>query len=663
MPEITPFGAWASPITAVLAASGAVRIGGLALDGDDIYWLEGRPADQGRNVVVRMRASGLVEDVTAPPLNVRSRVHEYGGGAFAVAAGTLFFVEDADQRVWRRDPDGAPRPLTPEGPGRHADLVVDPARPRLVCVREDHGMPGEPCNTLVAIPLAGGAPEVLAAGADFHASPCFDGSGQRLAFLRWNHPNMPWQGTELWLAPVAADGTPGPAMLVAGGPDESIFQPAFSPDGVLHFVSDRGGWWNLYRWRDGVVEPVWQENVEIAVPQWLFGLSTYGWVDPSTIAYAFVREGLWHLGMVDTTTGVVTGVPTTLTEIAHLRAVPGRAVFVGASAAESPALWELATTRLSAGRELTAVGPRRLHQPSPARLDTAMVSRPVPVSFSTAGGAIAHALHYPPHNPAYQAPAGERPPLIVVSHGGPTWAASSALSLVVQFWTSRGFAILDVNYRGSTGYGRAYRQALDGVWGIADVEDCTAGARHLVERGLADPARLAIRGSSAGGYTTLAALTFTDLFRAGASYYGVGDLETLAKDTHKFESRYLETLIGPYPARIDLYHARSPLHHVDRLRCPVIFFQGLEDKVVPPAQAERMVAALTAKGVPAPHLVFPGEQHGFRRAETVARALEAELAFYRRVLALPEVLVGTLAGPPNPATGPAASAPPEPDAA
>jgi dipeptidyl aminopeptidase/acylaminoacyl peptidase len=438
---------------------------------------------------------------------------------------------------------------------------------------------------------------------------------------------MPWQETALWLASVAADGGLGPPRQVAGGAAESILQPEFSPDGVLHFLSDRSGWWNLYRLDHGVAEPLCPLDAELGTALWSFGQSTYAFVDRSTIVCAFQRDGLWHLGVIDTEAGRLAEVPAPLTEVSSVHAQAGRAVFVGASPTEAPAIWELS---------LASGSVRALHRPNLPVVDPAYLSRPESISFPTAAGATAHAFHYAPVNPDVTPPAGERPPLIVVSHGGPTAAASSALSLALQFWTSRGFAVLDVNYRGSTGYGRAYRNALDGAWGIADVEDCIAGARHLVERGAADGARLIIRGGSAGGYTTLAALAFTDVFRAGASYYGISDLEGLARDSHKFESRYLDTLVGPYPACGELYRARSPIHHVDRLSCPVIFFQGLEDKVVPPDQAERMVAALAARGLPAPYLAFPGEQHGFRRADTIVRALEAELGFYRHVFGLPE---------------------------
>ncbi len=621
MPHLAPYGTWPSPLTPALGAAAAVEIEGLCLDGDEVYWVERRPAE-GRNVAVRRRADGRVEDVTLPGFDVRSRVHEYGGGALAASGGSVFFVNDADQRLWLQAPGAPPRPLTPEGRSRYADLEVDGARGRIICVREEHGG-GEPASALVSVPVAGGALEVLSEGADFYAGARLDPSGERLAFLTWNHPRMPWHGTELWVAPVGRDGRLGAAEKVAGGPGESIFQPSFSPGGILHFVSDRTGWWNLHREPS---EPLWPVDADLGMAQWVFGLSTYGWVGRSTIACAFQRAGTWRAALLDG--GASTPLDLPLTEIGYLKTAPGRAVFVGGSPTSPSAIWSLSVQPGS------PPAPSLLHQPSSPTVDEAYLSQPEPITFPTAGGAMAHGLHYPPRNPGYAPPPGDRPPLIVVGHGGPNDAASSRRRLDIQFWTSRGFAVLDVNYRGSTGYGRAYRQALDGQWGIADVEDCVAGARHLVARGLADGARLAIRGRSAGGYTTLAALAFTDVFRTGASYYGISDLESLARDTHKFESRYLESLVGPYPERSDLYRARSPLHHVDGLSCPVIFFQGLEDRVVPPDQAERMVAALRSKGLPAEYLAFPHERHGFRRAETISGALEAELAFYLRVFGL-----------------------------
>jgi dipeptidyl aminopeptidase/acylaminoacyl peptidase len=621
MPTIAPYGSWRSPVTAAVAASGAVRLNGLALDPadqGDVYWLEGRATEGGRNVIVRRRGQ-RVEDVTPPSYNVRSRVHEYGGGAFTVADGVVYFVQDSDQRVWRQDPGQEPFPISPEGAFRHADLVVDRRRGRLMCVREAHRDRGEPENTIVSFPLAGGPIQVLARGADFYSDPRLDPSGDRLTYLSWDHPRMPWQGTELWLTTLDEAGAPAKAQRIAGSASESVLSPRFSPDGQLVFVTDRRGWWNLHDQRG----PLCTIEAEMGAAPWVFGLGTYGWIAPEVIACTYQKDGFWRLGLLKG--GVLTPVRSPLTEISHFHTVSGRAVFLGASPSEPPAIWEL----LADG----TVAP--VHRPNAITMAPSRVSAPQAVSYPS-GGAVAHALFYPPHNPDFQGAPGERPPLIVISHGGPTAAASSSLSLMFQFWTSRGFALLDVNYRGSTGYGRAYRDSLEGAWGIADVEDCASGARYLVERGLADPARLAIRGGSAGGYTTLAALAFTDVFRAGASYYGVSDLTALARDTHKFESRYLDSLVGPYPARADLYRERSPINHIDRLSCPVIFFQGLEDKVVPPNQAERMVTALTAKGISAPYLAFPGEQHGFRRAETVIRSLESELTFYRKVFALPE---------------------------
>jgi dipeptidyl aminopeptidase/acylaminoacyl peptidase len=434
---------------------------------------------------------------------------------------------------------------------------------------------------------------------------------------------MPWDGTELWVGELDPDGILVAAERVAGGPEESIFQPQWSPAGVLHFVSDRSGWWNLHRWRNGSVERLVAKDAEFGLPQWVFGLSTYGFETPNRIVCAYTEQGHGYLARLDTGTLALETLETPYTDISDVRVRPGYAVFCGASPTQSPALvrLDLATRQFEI-----------LRRSFDTTLDPAYLSSPRPIAFPTVDGTVAHALFYPPQNRDYQGPPGERPPLIVKSHGGPTSAATSALDLKTAFWTSRGFAVLDVNYRGSSGYGRAYRQSLYGQWGIADVDDCIHGARYLVESGEVDGNRLIIRGSSAGGYTTLCALTFHDVFKAGASYYGISDLETLVRDTHKFESRYLARLIGPYPQRVDLYHARSPLHFAQRLSCPVIFFQGLEDKVVPLDQAERMVEVLRAKGLPVAYLSFPGEQHGLRQAQNIQRALEAELYFYAQIL-------------------------------
>ena len=624
-PQVAPYGSWKSPITSDLIASGIIRLGQIALDGDDVYWVEMRPAEGGRYVIVRRTPGGRTTDVTPPPFNARTLVHEYGGGAFAVAEGTVYFSNFADQRLYRQEPGAQPRPITPEAKLRYADGVVDRRRGRMICVREDHTDPAqEAVNAIVSLDLEGD-PEggrVLVSGNDFYSSPRLSPDGTRLAWLTWNHPNMPWDGTELWVGELRADGSLGRAERVAGGPRESIFQPEWSPDGVLHFVSDRTGWWNLYRWRDGRAEPLTEMEAEFGRPQWVFGMSTYAFASADHIICAYTQRGIWHLASLDTATRALKPIEIPYTEIAYVRAAPGRAVFLAGSPIEPASVvqLDLATGRIEVLRRSTE-----------AAIDPGYLSSPQAIEFPTEGGLTAYAFFYPPQNRDYVAPPGERPPLLVMSHGGPTSAASTTLNLGIQYWTSRGIAVLDVNYGGSTGYGRAYRERLDGQWGIVDVDDCVNGARYLVERGLVDGQRLAIRGGSAGGYTTLCALTFRDVFKAGASYFGVSDLEALTKETHKFESRYLDRLVGPYPERRDLYRERSPIHFAHRLSCPAIFFQGLEDRVVPPSQAESMVEALRAKGLPVAYVTFEGEQHGLRRAESIKRALDAELYFYSRI--------------------------------
>jgi dipeptidyl aminopeptidase/acylaminoacyl peptidase len=614
-----------------------VRVGGLALDPDDadcVYWLESRPAEQGRMTLLR-RQRGAVQELLQAPFSVRNRVHEYGGGAFAVAGGVVVFCNDSDQQLYRLDTNLAapwrPHAITAEPAMRFADLQIDGQRDRLICVAE-RARPGhEPENFLAHISLTSGQVQPLMGGADFYAFPRLDPQARRLAYLCWNHPAMPWDACELWVAAIAPDGSLAEPVRVAGGATESIaesiFQPSWSAAGTLHFVSDRSGYGNLYRLSDdGSARCLCAMDAEFSTPLWVFGLSTYGWLDHDTAACAYQKDGFWHLARLDGATGVLQSVATELTELGLVCASRGRAVFVGGSAGSEPALY------LLDGDSITL-----LHRPAGNGLASDTVAHPQPIHFATTEGATAHGLYYPPTHPRYQPLPGEKPPLLVISHGGPTGSTSTALSLALQFWTSRGFGVLDVNYRGSTGYGRAYRKMLDGNWGVFDVDDCVAGARALASLGWVDGDRMAIRGSSAGGLTVLCALAFHQVFSAGASYYGVCDLVALATDTHKFESRYLDSLVGPYPERLDLYRARSPIHAADRISCPVIFFQGLQDRVVPPAQAQAMVAALRKRGLEAPLFLFPDEQHGFRRKETVVTALEAELAFYRKVFGIADI--------------------------
>lgn len=619
--QIARYGSWRSPITSEAIVADTIRLGEIAPTPDAVYWVEGRPQEGGRNVVVRRTADERIEDVTPAGFNVRTRVHEYGGGAFLVDGETVYFVNFADGRLYRQVVGGEPEAITPEGQWRYADFAIDRRSHRLICIREDHTGEGEAVNTIVGIGLDGTV-EVLVSGNDFYASPCLSPDGTKLAWLTWNHPQMPWDGTELWVAEIGEDGWLGDAQFVSGGTNESVFQPQWSPDGILYFVSDRADWWNLYRFDHGVVEPLYPLDAEFATPQWVFGMSTCAFDEEGRLVCTYTQQGTWQLAILDPTTPHLQNIETPYTEIAGLKAIGNDVLFLGASPTVATAIVQL---NLETGQHDI------LRQSSSLDIDPGYISIPQPIEFPTENGLTAYAFYYPPTNQDYTAPEGEKPPLLVKSHGGPTASTSTSLRLPIQYWTSRGFAFLDVNYGGSTGYGRTYRQRLQGNWGIVDVDDCANGARYLADRGWVDGERMAIAGGSAGGYTTLAALTFRDVFKAGASYYGISDLEVLATDTHKFESRYLDGLIGAYPEQKQLYIDRSPIHFTDRLSCPVIFFQGLEDKVVPPNQAEMMVEALRQKGLPVAYVPFEGEQHGFRKAENIKRALDGEFYFYSRI--------------------------------
>ena len=624
-PQLSPYGSWKSPITSDLIVAGSIRLGQIKLDRSDIYWNESRPAEGGRSVIMQ-RSDDSTTERTPPPFNARTRVHEYGGGSFLVADGVVYFSNFADQRLYRQSANAAPVPLTSAESLRYADATLDPFHDRLICIREDHRVADkEAVNTIVAVPL--GEPEaeqtILASGHDFYASPSLSPDGTWLSWISWNHPNMPWDGTDLWVAQIQPDGSLSDPQHIAGGTDESIFQPEWSPDGVLYFISDRTGWWNFYRWHpQGTVESVFTLEAEFGLPQWVFGMSTYGFADRDRILCTYTQNGIGHLATLDLTSRELAPISCPYTSIAGLQVTHNQAAFVGGSATEPSAI-----VRFDLASQTFEV----LQRASELAIDPTYLSAPDAIEFPTENGLTAHALYYAPKNRDYTAPTEERPPLLVKSHGGPTASTSASLSLGIQYWTSRGFAVLDVNYGGSTGYGRAYRQRLNGQWGIVDVDDCVNGANYLAKQGNVDGDRLVIAGGSAGGYTTLCALTFHNTFKAGASYYGVSDLKALAEDTHKFESRYLDSLIGAYPEQKDLYDARSPITAVDRLACPVIFFQGDEDKIVPPNQAEMMVKALRDKGIPVAYVLFEGEQHGFRKAENIKRALDGEFYFYSRV--------------------------------
>jgi dipeptidyl aminopeptidase/acylaminoacyl peptidase len=622
-PQVASYGSWKSPITSDLVAGGEVGLQQIRLDGDDVYWIELRPQEGGRKVIVRRSPSGQIMDVIPTPFNARTRVHEYGWGDFVVSDGQIIFSNFVDQRLYLQKLGSAPKPLTPAGDLRYTDGVIDRRRNLLFCVREDHSGQGGPINSLVRISLEGtDVGRMLVSGNDFYSSPRLSPDGSCLAWLTWNHPNMPWDGTELWIGDLRENGSLGECRRVAGGADESIFQPEWSPDGTLYFASDRTGWWNLYRWHDGKVEPLCPMEAEFGEPQWVFGLSLYGFESAKRIVAAYAREGKWLLGSIDTATGLLGPIETPFSTISEVQVTGDKVLLVAASPSEPASIVRL---------DLASHGLEVLRRARELTVNPGYISLPQNIEFPTEHGLTAHGFFYPPINQDYVAPSGEKPPLLVVSHGGPTSAASTSLRYAIQYWTSRGIAVFDVNYGGSSGYGRAYRERLRGQWGIVDVDDCVNGAWYLAQRGEVDSDRLAIRGGSAGGYTTLCALTFRDTFKAGASHYGVSDLEALAKDTHKFESRYLDRLIGPYPERRDFYLERSPIHFTDRLSCPLILFQGLEDKVVPPNQAEKMFEAVRKKGLPVAYLTFEGEQHGFRKAGNIKRVLEAELYFYSKI--------------------------------
>jgi dipeptidyl aminopeptidase/acylaminoacyl peptidase len=642
MPTVAPYGSWSSPLDAASVASAGRRLAAPAIAADGAaWWAEGRPGEGGRVVLMRQAPGGEPETVTPEGMYVRTRVHEYGGGAWHLAGADLaLFVDFSDQRLYRQRLGEEPVAISPEPekPGglRYADMRLAPDERTVVCVRERDAAP-EPVNEIVSLPLDGDGsaePQVLAGGRDFYASPRVSADGAWLAWICWDHPNMPWDGTELWVAPLADSGE---ERLVAGGPEESIVQPEWGPDGRLHFASDRDGWWNLYRAREpgtelsgeqGALVQLTEEEADLAHPQWLFGGATYAFLENGAIACVRCERGEERLFLLEPDGWEPTdlGLPFTSFGYPMLSACGSRLAFAAASPEREPAvaIYDAESGEVEVVREA-----------SDDPVDPAYVSEPRPIELRTGKegeGEVAYGFYYPPANPEFEAPEGELPPLIVESHGGPTSHATPALDREFLYWTSRGIGVVDVNYRGSTGYGREYRNKLRGTWGVVDTEDCVNAALHLAAEGEADRGRLAIRGGSAGGYAVLCALTFHDAFATGASYYGVADAVTMTGDTHKFESRYLDLLIGPYPEQAEIYRERSPINYVERLRVPVILFQGLEDKIVPPSQAETMAAALERNGIPYAYLAFEGEQHGFRKAETNIRCLESELYFYGRIM-------------------------------
>lgn len=630
MTRVLPYGTWPPATDPAAPGAAPLRLGQLLADGEAVLWVESRPGEEGRSVLVRWTPGGAPEDLTGPPWNVRTRVHEYGGGAVAAAGGLVCFSHDRDQRVYRLEPrGGAPQPITPAGPCRYADGTIDRRRGVLFAVCEDHGAGGhEPRNTIVRIPLEGDRPpRTVVQGHDFYAAPRLSPDGSRLAWLAWNHPHMPWDESELWLAELDRSGEPRAIHRIAGGKSESVLQPSWSPTGALHWVSDASGWWNLWRLGGGGPVPCWPMEAEFAVPPWSLGVMTYGFAVDGAIVCAFTHDGRWRLARLDERCGPVE-LPCAWTEIGAV-APAGARLALRAAAPDHP---EAIVVREEGGE-------RVLRNAVPPPPDPASVAVAETLWLPSEGGRTVHALFYPPRHAGIVGPSGERAPCIVRAHGGPTGAAFHGFDPAVQGFTSRGFAVLDVNYAGSTGFGRAYRTRLDGGWGVVDVEDVCAAARGVAAAGRVDGKRLVVRGASAGGFTALCAAAHTpDLFRGVVSWYGIADLEALLAHTHKFEACVERRLVAPYPEGAALYRARSPLAAAGRFRCPVLLLQGREDPVVPPEQARAFAAALREHGIRCVHVEFGGEGHGFRRAGTVRRALCLELAFVGLVLRLPVVV-------------------------
>ena len=639
---IASYGTWASPISAELTAGSTNGVLSLQLDGDDLYWWESRPLEGGRYVLMKYNGEQNPVEVTPAGFNVRTRVHEYGGKSWLVVNGTVYFSNFADQALYEQQPGKAPVRLSVSEGLRYADCAHDAKHNRLLCVREDHRGDGEAVNALVAVDLSGepNDGEVLWQQSDFVGYPRISPAGDQISWISWDHPNMPWDNVALWVAAVGADGALGKPTRLNEGVDESVLQPTWADDGTLYFLADRSGWWNMHRFDGQGIAAVHDLAAELGGPLWSVGVNFYELLSDREALVEYSNADGVHLAVLDLQSGESRPFDLPYIGFASLAARDGVAYFL-AGLNDGPS--QIVALDLAAN-ELSVIHETGERVVAPEYLSVAQA-----ITFPTAGGKEAYGYYYAPANADYVAPAGELPPLMVLMHGGPTGSTSPAFSAAKQFWTSRGFAVVDVNYRGSTGYGRAFRQALNGQWGIVDLEDAVAATEYLVQQGKADPDRLLIRGGSAGGFTTLSALAFTDVFAAGANYFGVSDLKALAEHTHKFESRYLDSMVGPYPEAAATYAARSPINSLDGFNSPLITFQGLEDKVVPPAQSQMIYEAVKAKGTPTAYVAFEGEQHGFRSAQNNVTALQSELYFYGKVLGfepagdMPEVEIDNLA--------------------
>ncbi|HRW29629.1 MAG TPA: prolyl oligopeptidase family serine peptidase [Emcibacteraceae bacterium] len=632
------YGSWASPITAELTTRNAVSLRSVRFDGDDIYWIEGRPDEGGRRVIVKRDKDGNVSDAIPEGFSSRTRVHEYGGGSYNVWDGTIYFSNHSDQKLYRYNGSGAPEALTADG-YRYADCIMDGGHNQLICVQEDHSHEGEPVNTLVSVSLEGGAKvRTLFSGTDFVSSPAMSPDGKTVAWITWDHPNMNWDDTKMWMASLTPQGSLSGTKTVVSRASLSVQEPRWTDDGRLYYISDPDGWENLQSYNDGESEPVTEEEAEFGSFSSL-GAHSYAYLDNETAVAAYDQDGISHLATIDLTDGDVDEIKTPYVSISRVYANKGKIYLIGATTTTAAEIAEYDN-----GDFITI---KKSQEPI---VDEDYISEPEAITFTNLLEEPTHAFYYAPKNKDFVAPKDELPPTIVRLHGGPVGATSSAFNASNQFWTSRGFAIIDINYGGSTGYGRAYRERLRGQWGVVDINDTIAALDYLVDEGLADRKKLLIRGGSAGGYSVLVALSTTDIFAAGANYYGISDLEILARDTHKYESRFLDSLIGKYPEDIDIYKERSPINHLDGFTKPLIVFQGLADPVVPPNQSELIVSALRDKGVPVAYYPYPGEYHGFVKKENIIHSLQAELVFYGKILGftpagdLPEITIDNFDG-------------------
>ena len=617
------FGSWKSPITTDLMLSDSVGLGEIGVYNNDLYWIEMRPQEKGRYVVVKQTVDGTQTDFISEKYNARTRVHEYGGGSYLVTEKGLVFVNFKDQKLYLKNLNDEYTQLANKEACRYADMIYDAKYDRLICIREDHTDNGkEAINTIVSISLTeSGNEKILVEGADFYSNPRLSPDGSQLCWVEWNHPNMPWDNTSLLVTEIISEEKLSEHLVIVSD-GESACQPVWSEDNNLYFISDRNNWWNIYRFVDNKVECIFEMEAEFAVPQWSFRESNFVFTDKDTIAAIYRKEGIAYLGLINLINKELETQSLPFTDFESIVCENNHIFCLAGSPETFPSIIDYNLKR----KEFTVV-----RKANNLEVDQDYISKGQSLRFPVNDEQHAHAFFYHPENKDFTGDHNELPPLIVMSHGGPTGVSHNGLKMVIQFFTSRGFAVLDVNYGGSTGYGRKYRQRLNGEWGRVDVQDCSQAALYVAEKEWVDKDRLAIRGGSAGGYTTLASLTFTDVFKAGASHYGVSDLEALAKETHKFESRYLDNLIGPYPEAKEIYQIRSPINAVDQLSCPVIFFQGLEDKIVLPNQAEMMVNALKEKNIPVVYIAYESEQHGFRQAKNIKRTLEAEFYFYSTI--------------------------------